>query len=214
MNLTAQIADHIAREIVTGELPPRSRIQELKLAHQLGVSRGSVREALLILEGRHLIEIIPRRGAIVSGLEPEQIGRFATLFGELQVLCLVQLTHRPQLDTTAFKAAFDAMVEAQKENNSLGLIDARQRFLVALIDAVDDYFLRSVVKDLVSVAQRMAYLVMQHPDFDMRDTVRYHHALLDALRERNGDRLRELVSAYERRQCRLAAGCENAGFRA
>ena len=65
MTLTEQIAEHLGGEIITGRLKPMARIQELKVAGELGVSRGSVREALLILESRHLVEIIPRRGAVV-----------------------------------------------------------------------------------------------------------------------------------------------------
>ena len=65
-SLTEQIANHLSDEIINGRLAPLERIQELKVAKDLGVSRGSVREALLIVEGRHLIDIIPRRGAVVS----------------------------------------------------------------------------------------------------------------------------------------------------
>ena len=66
LNITEQIADHLAALIIHGELASRSRIQELKIANELGVSRGSVREALLILERRHLIEIVPCKGAVVN----------------------------------------------------------------------------------------------------------------------------------------------------
>ena len=44
-----QIADHLASEIIKGALPGDARIQEVKLARELDVSRGSVREALLAL---------------------------------------------------------------------------------------------------------------------------------------------------------------------
>ena len=77
--LTEQIADHLGGEIIAGRLAPASRIQELKVAGELGVSRGSVREALLILESRHLIEIIPRRGAVVSSMESNEIADFCEL---------------------------------------------------------------------------------------------------------------------------------------
>src|SRR5690606_36452681 len=57
----------------SGALKPGERIQELKVAGELDVSRGSVREALLILERRHLIHIYPRRGASVAALTPELV---------------------------------------------------------------------------------------------------------------------------------------------
>ena len=59
VSLTEQIAEHLGSQIISGALQPLERIQELKVAGELGVSRGSVREALLILESRHLVEIVP-----------------------------------------------------------------------------------------------------------------------------------------------------------
>src|SRR5699024_9904492 len=59
--------------IVHGEMLAGDRVQELRVAGELNVSRGSVREALLILERRHLIDILPRRGAIVREMSEAQV---------------------------------------------------------------------------------------------------------------------------------------------
>ena len=72
-SLTEQIADHLTREIVSGAIAPGERVREQVVAQSLGVSRGSVRESLLVLERRHLIDIVPRRGAIVSGFSRRQL---------------------------------------------------------------------------------------------------------------------------------------------
>ncbi len=56
----------LANRLSGGELVEGERIQELRIASELDVSGVSVREALLLLERTQLIEIFPRRGAIVS----------------------------------------------------------------------------------------------------------------------------------------------------
>ena len=56
-SLSEQIAKHISEQIIRGELVEGERIQELRIASELDVSRGSVREALLLLERTQLIEI-------------------------------------------------------------------------------------------------------------------------------------------------------------
>ena len=61
-SLSEQIAKHISEQIIRGELVEGERIQELRIASELDVSRGSVREALLILERTQLIEIFPAFG--------------------------------------------------------------------------------------------------------------------------------------------------------
>ncbi len=72
-SLAEQIAQHLGDQIITGQLKSKERIQELKVANDLEVSRGSVREALLILEGRHLIDILPRRGAMVAEMNKANV---------------------------------------------------------------------------------------------------------------------------------------------
>lgn len=66
--LSEQIASHLETQIVAGELRSGQRIQESKVVQELAVSRGPVREALLILSRRRLIQLFPRRGAIVMPL--------------------------------------------------------------------------------------------------------------------------------------------------
>lgn len=71
-NLAEQIAQYLGQQIVSGELAADEPIAESRVAAQLQVSRGSVREAMLILERRHLVTIVPRRGAVVLAMrEPE-----------------------------------------------------------------------------------------------------------------------------------------------
>ena len=89
-SLAEQIAQHIGKKIIKGELDSRERIQELKVANELEVSRGSVREALLILEGRHLIDILPRRGAMVSELTRDRV----TALYEFYITLLTMLIHK------------------------------------------------------------------------------------------------------------------------
>lgn len=89
-SLSEQIAKHISEQIIRGELVEGERIQELRIASELDVSRGSVREALLLLERTQLIEIFPRRGAIVSEMSAMQV---RALF-DLTSLLLGQVVHR------------------------------------------------------------------------------------------------------------------------
>ncbi|MDM1341765.1 GntR family transcriptional regulator [Acinetobacter pseudolwoffii] len=89
-SLSEQIAKHISEQIIRGELVEGERIQELRIASELDVSRGSVREALLLLERTQLIEIYPRRGAIVSEMSALQV---RALF-DMTSLLLGQMVHR------------------------------------------------------------------------------------------------------------------------
>ncbi|RFQ16905.1 FadR family transcriptional regulator, partial [Pseudomonas sp. ATCC 13867] len=64
--LYRQIADQLRALIESGEFPPGSRLPaERDLAKQLGVSRASVREALIALEVIGLVDVRVGNGVIV-----------------------------------------------------------------------------------------------------------------------------------------------------
>jgi DNA-binding GntR family transcriptional regulator len=72
---------HIALQlaIIDGDLAPRTRLRETELARHFGTSNTPVREALRRLEFDGLVELQPRRGAVVA--EPnidEVVGLYET----------------------------------------------------------------------------------------------------------------------------------------
>lgn len=58
--------------ILTGELPSGTRLRQLHLAAQLGISRTPLREALMKLEQEGLIELLPRGGLRVALLNLDE----------------------------------------------------------------------------------------------------------------------------------------------
>ena len=71
--LSRAVADWLAGRIIAGEEPPGTRLTETKLAELAGVSRSPVREALRILAGEGLVEIVPRIGAQVARVGSEDV---------------------------------------------------------------------------------------------------------------------------------------------
>jgi DNA-binding GntR family transcriptional regulator len=204
VSLTEQIADHLGQKIITGQLEPQERIQELKVASDLGVSRGSVREALLILESRHLIEIIPRRGAVVSGLEADEIANFCELYTDLQTSYFSKLAREQSANLSELHQALAEIDRAVEANNLSTLLAACQAFSDSGLGLLNNFYLTSVLRGLIPAGLRLAHMAACHRDYDIRDTLRYHHALLDAIERHDEARVRELVPAYSRRQCKLA----------
>jgi DNA-binding LacI/PurR family transcriptional regulator len=66
-----RVADRLAQAIARGDYPPDSRLpSEARLVRELGVSRGTVRQALATLSSRGLTEAVPSRGTFVRGVTP------------------------------------------------------------------------------------------------------------------------------------------------
>jgi DNA-binding GntR family transcriptional regulator len=72
-SLVDQIRDSIFAAISSGSLEPGARLREIPLSKYLGVSTTPVREALRRLEFEGLVEVNPRRGAVVTALDADQV---------------------------------------------------------------------------------------------------------------------------------------------
>jgi DNA-binding GntR family transcriptional regulator len=64
------VADAVRADIISGALPPGTRVREEQLALDHGVSRVPVREALQKLAGEGFLTLSPRRGATVATPSP------------------------------------------------------------------------------------------------------------------------------------------------
>ena len=60
------VYEELKREILVGEIAPGTRMMEIELADEMGVSRTPVREAIRKLEKEGLVTIEPRKGAYAS----------------------------------------------------------------------------------------------------------------------------------------------------
>ncbi|MCV3238942.1 GntR family transcriptional regulator [Mesorhizobium sp. ZC-5] len=79
-----KLRDEIENGIVTGTLAPGSRLDEVQLASRFGVSRTPIREALMQLGAIGLVEIRPRRGAVVVDPGPNRIYEMFEVMAELE----------------------------------------------------------------------------------------------------------------------------------
>ena len=77
----------VENDIVSGSLVPGQRIDELALAETFGVSRTPVREAVLELAARGLVDQRAHRGAFVADVTLEEIFDVYEVLAELEGLC-------------------------------------------------------------------------------------------------------------------------------
>lgn len=75
---TVHVYDHVYRlvrhAVLSGDLPPGTRVVEATLAEQLRVSRTPVRDALRRLEGDGLLERLEGGGLAVASFERSEVG--------------------------------------------------------------------------------------------------------------------------------------------
>lgn len=71
--MTDRVFQEILAQIVSGDLHPGTRLKESDLARRYDVSRGPVREALIRLAGKGIVEMNANRGALVADLTIERM---------------------------------------------------------------------------------------------------------------------------------------------
>src|SRR3712207_3144547 len=107
LRLVDDVASSLEDAILAGRVRPGERLIETRVCAELGVSRTTLREALLMLERRGLVRGEPRRGTFVTRLSRD----------EARDLCLVRAlleayavgTGYARLDEATF-ARLDALV--------------------------------------------------------------------------------------------------------
>lgn len=68
-----RIAAELRNRILEGRFAPGQRLISRDMIEQLGISRGSLREAFRRLEADGLVDVIPNRGAIVRKLSRDEV---------------------------------------------------------------------------------------------------------------------------------------------
>ena len=81
--LAGEVRDEIERLIVEGDLAAGVKLNELSLSTAMGVSRGTVREAIRSLADSGLIDLIANRGAFVHETTLDEIRNLYDLRGAI-----------------------------------------------------------------------------------------------------------------------------------
>lgn len=106
----------LRQAILGGEMSPAQRLVENELAEQFGVTRASVRAALIDLAGEGLVERIPNRGSRVRVVTVEEAVAITECRMVLEGLCAAkaaveatddQLTELAEIGTAMSKAVGD-----------------------------------------------------------------------------------------------------------
>lgn len=120
-----RVAAVLRERIAHGSLRPGSRLIELDISRELGVSRSPVREALLHLAEEGLVEILPYRGAMVVPLDKARLTELLEFRLALEHFALERLVERADAGAIAhLRNRVSALREAIARGDRPASIDA------------------------------------------------------------------------------------------
>lgn len=207
-SLSEQIARHLGEMIITGELKAGDRIQEMRVASELNVSRGSVREAYLILERRYLIDILPRKGAVVSSMTPKHVRNVY----EVNILLLSYLARQASLvwkdeDLPAFLNLLDDMDSFVASNQLMEFYDATFQFARMGYRFVQNPYLEDMLEDLQPLIRRTYYFAINTSKSEMEVSMKMFRDLMERIVARDAEGAVKTLDAFGKHQCEIVLAC-------
>jgi DNA-binding GntR family transcriptional regulator len=131
--------DLIRHEILEGQLPGGLLLSEVEVAARLGVSRTPVHEAFLKLEAEELLELAPRRGAVVVPIRPGEAADVLETRHALEVAAARRLANATPADRAAFAHLAEELLADQDRlagtGELLAFADADAAFHRAIVTA-------------------------------------------------------------------------------
>jgi DNA-binding GntR family transcriptional regulator len=188
--------------IVTLEFPPGSVVSERELMERLGLGRTPVREALRDLAREQLLEVYPRRGIFVAGID---VGDIADL-SEVRLVIESQAARlaAERLNDADRAATDELLLEIERtagEDDERRLIELDQRIHRHVYRCTHNPFLEATLERYYVLTLRIWFLALDRVD-RLDDAIREHRELLEAIRDRDADRaeavMRRHVEGFER----------------
>lgn len=146
-----RVCNAIFQAIFERRLEPNTRLVETQLAKALSSNRSNIRQALLLLEQRKLVEIVPNKGAIVAEpTEKDAAEVFAArLCLEQKVLDLV--CEQPKAkELKQLQAHLRKEKQARQKQDRHRLIDLTGRFHLLLAEIAGNQVLLDFLSHLVA----------------------------------------------------------------
>lgn len=164
--LTDAVHRELRSAILAGdELVPGQQLSVPELSRQLGVSRGSVREAVLQLVAEGLAEERPRRGVVVATIGPVEVRHIheirEVLEGQAARLCAESLPPGLVADLEAALAGQEHAIDAE---DGTSYAETDSHFHTLLAQACGNPMLTNLIERMHLQMQLALTLVAEAPE--------------------------------------------------
>jgi DNA-binding GntR family transcriptional regulator len=194
--------------ILTGKIKPGTRMMEIELADDMGVSRTPIREAIRKLEKEGLVVIEPRKGAYASEVSVKDMVDIlevrANLEGLAAYLAAERMTDAEKKVLEETKNKFKAAVA---EGNLPEMISNDTKFHHMIVESSRNNHLIHMVEQLQELVLRFRYIY--YKDFKRaEDMIPEHKRIFEEIANGNGanarfeafnhiDKLKDMITSDE-----------------
>ncbi len=185
-NLRDQVYNIIIKMITKRELRLGEKINEERLAQEIGVSRTPVREALFRLENESIVEIIPRRGPFVVKLTEQMLKEIFEIREVLEGLVVRLAT--PLLDKKTIRKIRGVLdkidATSDEEQNLTKYTNHDIEFHRLLLESCNNQMLTNMMGTINSHLQIIRLRTVGFPG-RAKKTVSEHYKILAAIEKKD-----------------------------
>lgn len=167
--------------IVTLVLAPGCAVSEAELSQRLGIGRTPIREALHRLAREKLVQILPRRGVIVSDINVKRQLRLLEVRREVERLVSRSAARRAlPIERERFSALAAQFKKAARANDDVAFIRTDREFNEFTVLTARNEFAAAAMRLMQPLSRRFWYLHYKQAA-DMPESARLHAAIAGAI---------------------------------
>ncbi|MEA2733004.1 MAG: hypothetical protein QOD93_6872 [Acetobacteraceae bacterium] len=157
--LTEKAYRALEEEIVTLRIPPGAVVSEAILSRRLGVGRTPVREALQRLAREWLVVIMPRRGIVVSEIDPIRQLRVLEARREIERFLSRSAANRAtDVQRVQFREIAAGMDEAAARADDIAFMRLDREFNLLVLDSAGNEFAAAAMSQMNGLSRRFWYV--------------------------------------------------------
>lgn len=198
-SLRGKVFQKLREDILSGKYKDGDELREITIGEELGVSRTPVREALRQLELEGLVEIVPNKGAYVTGITPKDVVDIYKIRSMLEGLCARWATEHitdeqlEELEEIVMLSEFH--LRKAKEGKLQHVSELDGKFHRILYEASNSRILDHVLTDFHKYVQLARSLSVRNKG-RAEKSVAEHRAILEAMKNKDKNLAEKLANEH------------------
>lgn len=201
-SLRGRVFNKIREDILNGRYKVKEELREVAIGEEMGVSRTPVREAFRQLELEGLIQIVPNKGAYVTGITAKDVRDIYVMRSLLEGLCARWATENiskeqmEEMEENIFLSEFHA-----SKGHTEQMAELDNRFHEIMYEACRSKMLEHALRDYHQYVQRVRKKTLSTQTRSTASNAE-HRKIMEAIKAENADMAEQLankhmINAYE-----------------
>jgi DNA-binding GntR family transcriptional regulator len=198
-----RVYEHVRAGILDRRFADNEMLAEGRIAEEAGVSRTPVREALLRLQSEGMVQLLPKRGALVLPVTAQEAGDLLATRELVEIHCAEQVIEQGRGADVAvdLDRAMGHMQAAAMAGDVTGYVRADREFHAAIVDSAGNRILSRLYGTLRDRQLRMGTTNLMsssgRPETErLAETMAEHRFIARAIADGDRDSVRPLITAH------------------